>query len=178
MVLPSANGIEGSLEVGRLVFIGGPPAVGKSTVLELLPERVGACACLDADDVRRIYPLDYRAPETKALAEHNVTAVLRGYLEAGAPVVFLAWVLANPVLIETLLAPLRGTYDSLTILYLVASPEALAARCAREPERGRVERYGLEKLREIESLPHPRIDTTNLDPAAVAQRIVDSLQEG
>ena len=38
----------------ELVFLGGPPAVGKSTVAPLLAKSLGDCAWLDGDDVWRM----------------------------------------------------------------------------------------------------------------------------
>jgi hypothetical protein len=159
--------------VSKLVLIGGPPAVGKTTLLEYLPRHFDSCACLDADDVWRIQPVDYLhlSPTMKTLWFRNVTSVLRNYLDAGASYVFLTWVLANPLLVEQVLEPLRDACDANMLLFLVATPEALEARCRREPDRGRLVGYGLTKLRQIEALPHPRIDTTNLDSPAVAERV-------
>ena len=88
--------------MSKLVLIGGPPAVGKSSALAYLERAFERCACLDADDAWRVHPLEVN-DATRAIAERNIIAVLRGYLEAGYPLVFLTWVLANPQLIDHLL---------------------------------------------------------------------------
>ena len=131
------------------------------------------CACLDADDVWRVRPSEIDRP----FAERNVTPVLRGYCDAGYPFVFLSGVLANPQLIERILGALAGLYTSTLILHLVASPEALIARCTGQPERRHSIEYALLKLKQIEQLPYPRIDTSHLRAEAVADLIVARVKQ-
>jgi len=157
--------------VAKLVLIGGPPGVGKSTVLRHVERAFERCACLDADDAWRVHPFEV-TPETGAIFMRNVVAVLRGYLEAGYPLVMLTWVLANPELIARLLAGLEGRHQEVLILHLVATPEALSERCARDAERPRPLPYVLQKLEEIQALPYAKIDVTGLETRAVAARVV------
>jgi len=103
-----------------LVLIDGPPGVGKSTVLPHVRRALDRCACLDADDVRRVSPCE-ADERTLLLAEERVVAALRGHLEAKIPLVLLFWVLANPDLVERVLGGVDGLYDSLLRLDLVAS---------------------------------------------------------
>lgn len=158
-------------ELPRLVLIGGPPGIGKTSLLACLERKLTQSACLDADDVRRFHPslLDER---TGAMGVQNVIAVLRGYLEAGFPLVILTWVLADPQLVERILKGLEGLYGSHLLVHLVASPAALEARCQRQPDRSRPWAYVQQKLRQIEALPTAKIDTTGLDSEAVAERVV------
>ena len=107
----------------------------------------------------------------------DTEVVLRGYLEEGYPLVFLSWVLANPELVTRVLDGVAGLHDSTLLLYLVAAPETLEARCLRQPERVRPLDYTLAKLQQIEALPHPKIDTTRLAPEEVAARIVALVQQ-
>jgi shikimate kinase len=161
--------------VARLVLIGGPPGIGKSTVLRHVERAFERCACLDADDAWRVRPFEV-TPETGPLFMRNVQEVLRGYLEAGVPLVVLTWVLANPELIKRLLDGLDGRFEDVLILHLVASPEALADRCARDAERPRAIPYVLRKLEEIRALPYAKIDVTGLETRAVGARIVAEIR--
>jgi hypothetical protein len=155
----------------KLVLIGGPPGVGKTSVLPHLLRAFERCAGLDADDVWRVHPFEVGGP-ARGIPDRNVTAVLRGYLEAGYPFVFLTWVLARPRKIERILAGLEGLYGSALVLHLVASRAALEERVrAKRGERGLTLDYALAKLAEIEGLPFPKIDTTHLAPEAVAREI-------
>jgi hypothetical protein len=161
--------------MSQVILIGGPPAVGKSTVLAHLQRRLERCACLDADDVWRVKPFDVAEPYG-ALFGRNVNAVLRGYLEARLPLVFVSWVFANPELVKRVLDGVAGLYESHRLVYLVASPEALGARHRADPGRARLVDYGLAKLAQIQALPEPKLDTTGLSPEGVADRLVDLLE--
>jgi AAA domain-containing protein len=160
--------------MSRLILIGGPPAVGKSTVLAHLQRKLERGAFLDADDVWRVKPFDVSEPYG-ALFGRNVNEVLRGYLEARLPLVLLSWVFANPELVKRVLDGVAGLYQTHQIIYLVASPEALAARHRADPEQARLLDYGLAKLAQIQALPEPKLDTTGLSPERVADRLIELL---
>jgi predicted ABC-type ATPase len=114
--------------MSKLVLIGGPPGVGKTSVLAYVERAVDRCACLDADDAWRVQPSEIDESST-------------------------------------------------LILHLVASPDALKARCARQSNRTRPIEYALLKLEQIEQLPYPRIDTTHLGAEAIADLIVARVKE-
>jgi predicted ABC-type ATPase len=158
--------------VSRLVLIGGPPGVGKSSLLACLERRLAHGACLDADDVRRFHPAQLAERGGEAGVQ-NVIAVLRNYLAAGFPLVVLAWVLADPQLVERILKGVEGLYGELRFVHLVASPAALEARCLRQPDRDRPREVVQRKLQQIRALPTAKIDTTGLETEAVAQRVME-----
>lgn len=166
--------------MAKLVLIGGPPGVGKSTVLPRLPGAFDRCAWLDADDVWRVHPDELVAPQ-RAWADENVIAVLRGYLAAGFPLVFLGWVLANPDKIRRILDGLAGAYESHLVVHLTASPEALKERSEAKYARGLAAEYQDLKAKQIDALPFPRIDTSLLAPDEVVRelaRLVGADPEG
>ena len=111
----------------KLVLLGGPTGVGKSTALKLLENQLPKSAVLDADDVWRISE-DLAVEGTRGIAIANVAGVLRGYFQAGCEVAILGWVFARSALYEPVIASLADSVDTIQQLYLVASPEALRAR--------------------------------------------------
>jgi broad-specificity NMP kinase len=154
----------------KLLFLGGPPAVGKTTVAPILAERLAPCAWLEADDVWRIFPWEV-TPRTRALVESNVVHVLGRFLEARYEHVLLTWVLHREDLIERLLAPLRPLADSTLVVHLTANGSVLRRRLAAEPTRGRLLGGALAKLSQIEALPYTKVDTSGSSPAEVADQI-------
>ncbi len=157
-----------------MLLIGGPPGIGKTSLAGELLRSLSRAALLDADDVWRIQPFEV-TDETKALVEHNVTGVLRGYLDAAYPLVVLVWVLHRQDLIERLLASLDVPRQDCVVLHLVATPDILRRRLEADGRESMVG-VALERLRQIEALPYFRIDTTALEPSAVVEAITSRLE--
>jgi hypothetical protein len=157
--------------VSKLILLGGPPGIGKTTVAHLLWHELDHCAWLEGDAVWQIRPASL-TPASKRLAEANVTAVLRNYLEAGYAHVLLSWVLQRTDLIQRLIAPLEELAEEVYHFTLVATPEVLRERFERSPKRGRFSHLPLWILEEAVSLPTRQIDTTGLSPSQVAHLII------
>jgi shikimate kinase len=161
--------------VQHLLFLGGPPGVGKSTVAPLLAERLAPCAWVEADELWRMSPTVV-SERTRRMVESNIVHVLREYLAAGYEHVFLSWVLHRHDLIERLMdaVPVSGSRH---VVHLVATPDVLRARLASDPARGRSVARTLERLAQIEALPYPKLDTSASSPADVAERVFRQLRE-
>jgi broad-specificity NMP kinase len=157
--------------VCKLILIGGPPAIGKTTVTHLLWHELEHAAWLEGDSVWQIRPFSL-TPASTRLAEANITAVLRNYLEAGYAHVLLSWVLHRSDLVQRLVAPLERLAKEVHQFTLVATPEVLRERFERDPRRGRFSQLPLWRLEEAASLPTHQIDTTDLSPSQVAQLII------
>ena len=166
---PSANPLvaPGKLHMSKLILIGGPPAVGKTSLRGRLDRAFESAAFLDADDVWRVKPFEV----TEQNPINNVLSVLRSYLEAQYPLVFLTWVLANPQLINRILLELEGLYESSLVIHLVASEPVLRERCAERDFSAKQVDYSVLKLSEINNLQSTKIDTTDLSEEAVVDRI-------
>lgn len=160
--------------MSKLILIGGPPGIGKTTVAHLLWNELEHCAWLEGDAVWKIRPFSV-TPASKRLAEANITAVLRNYLESGYAHVLLSWVLHRLDLIQRLVAPLEGLAKEVHQFTLVATPEVLRKRFELDPKRGRFSTLPLWRLEEAASLPTRQIDTTSLSPSEVARLIVTEL---
>jgi hypothetical protein len=124
---------------------------------------------LDADDVWRVDDL-IGIPENRAIAINNTVAVVKGHFEAGCEVVVLSWVFARDALYGPVVDAMNGISDNVVQIYLVASDEVIEARLGNRGDPERLD-YSLSRLRLIEALPYPKIDTSNLEPSEVAGKV-------
>ncbi len=161
----------------RLVLLGGPTGVGKTTVLRHLQgSRSPGTALLDADDVWRVSD-DLAVPENRDMAIGNVISVMRGYFSAGCETGILSWVFARSLLYQPVLDGLEDLVDTADMLYLVSSPEALESRLLARGEPDKLA-YALTRLELIDALPFPKLDTTDLNSNQVADQVADRISLG
>ena len=172
--------------MGRLVLIGGPIGVGKTTVMKHLETRCKKAGFLDADDVFRVSP-DLSAIENRHIAHRHVIEILRGYFAAGCEIVFLSWVFARPALYEPVFDGLRDLAPDPILIHLIASEARLAERLAARGDQLRERQgmfydeaaaleYSLSRLALINALAFPKIDTSHLSSVQVADEILSLLE--
>lgn len=154
----------------RLVFISGPPGVGKSTILAHVAESLPSAAWLDGDDVWKIRP--FRVDEgTKMQVEGNIAGVLRGHLRAGFETVLLGWVLHRGDLVARLSTLVGRSPDK--VLGLVCRPEVLVAR--REGRGEHHHERALQRLEEVRETCPRSIDTSDLSVDDTVAAVRDAL---
>lgn len=158
-----------------MLLLGGPTGVGKTATLRHLQDRLPRSALLDADDVWRV-AAELAVEENRSAAIANVVEVMRGYFRAGCDLGILCWVFARPQLYEPVVAGLRDHVDRVSQLYLTADPETLRARLNARGEAEKLD-YALGRLALIDDLPYPKIDTTDLAPQEVAERVVQHIDD-
>ena len=159
----------------KLIFVGGPPGVGKSAAARRVFERVPGSAWLDGDDVWRMNPF---APDDarRRMVERNISFVLRGFLEQGFETVILSWVLHRMDLVDRLVESLDGLEFELRFFVLLCSEDRLRSCIAGDPGRTTPVDRAAERLRQCAALPDAeRIDTDALSADGVAERIVSAL---
>ena len=154
----------------KLVLLGGPPGVGKSTVMQLLDKRISHAALLDADDVWRVSK-ELAIDGNRTMALSNVVSVMRGYFDAGCEIGILSWVFARSALFHPVIAGVGDMVDDIDQIYLISSQAQLERRLR---ERGHEERYeySLSRLELISALPYPKIDTSSMTPEEVATAVI------
>ena len=157
------------------VLLGGPTGVGKTTTLKHLHDIIPKCAVLDADDVWRIRP-ELQVDGTRAIAIANTVSVMKGYFEAGCEVGILTWVFARPELYAPVVEAFDGLVGRVKQIYLVSDEATLEKRLRQRGESDRLE-YSISRLHLIENLPFRKIDTSEIDPIEVAQRVKKAIDE-
>ena len=158
----------------KLVFIGGAPGVGKSTVCSEILNRTENAVWLDGDDLWRMQPFVVNE-STKAMVERNIQFVLRSFLKGGFAYVFFTWVLHDQAIIKRLLEALDGEQFQFLMFTLVCDGQTLSARLAQDPGRTTDKELALERLRQTELLDTVKIDTFGMEPEEVAGEIIQSL---
>ena len=161
-------------KLSKLILLGGPTGVGKTTVLRLLEQRLPRTAVLDADDVWRVSE-ELAAEGTRRIALDNVITVMQGYFRAGCETGILAWVFARSALYEPVISALEEMVDSTHLIHLVASPAALKRRLEKRHNLHRLD-YSLSRLRLIENLPFPKVDTSEMASEEVADQLTELIQ--
>ena len=159
-----------------LVLLGGPTGVGKSSALEHLSYSMPKCAVLDADDVWRVGS-ELGLPENRQIAIQNTISVMQGYFQAGCEIGILAWVFARELLYGPVLEAMKEDDIPVLQLYLIADERRLEQRLRQRGELNRLE-YSISRLRLIEELPYPKIDTSNLTPVEVAESVREHIHAG
>ncbi|HJP50604.1 MAG: AAA family ATPase [Pseudomonadales bacterium] len=162
----------------KLILLGGPPGVGKSTVLRLMKERLDGVGILDADDVWRV-SRNVATEENGVIAINNVIGVMRGYFEAGCELGIVSWVFARSALYDPVKSGLCDVVERVDHIYLTASKKKLEQRL-KERNRLGVENdpikdvisYSISRLELIDSLPYAKIDTSGMSPEKVAAELL------
>ncbi|UCG60744.1 MAG: AAA family ATPase [Candidatus Zixiibacteriota bacterium] len=93
----------------KLIFIGGPPGVGKSSVARELCRHLENSVRVEGDELWRMNPftVDER---TIPMVERNICFVLRSFLETGFSYIILTWVLHQNEIEQSLLDGI-GNHD-------------------------------------------------------------------
>jgi broad-specificity NMP kinase len=158
----------------KLVIVNGAPGVGKSTVAKLVFPRLSNSAFLDGDDVWRTNPFEV-TEHTKAIVEKNIPFLLRSYLEAGYEYVLLAWVMHRQEIIDLVLAELSDLDFEVHVFTLVAEESVVQDRWRHRTGREGDSSLVADRLRQSKALESTKIDTTDLGPEEIAERILNAL---
>ncbi|MEM7283337.1 MAG: hypothetical protein AAF438_17100 [Pseudomonadota bacterium] len=159
----------------KLVLLGGPTGVGKTTTLRALQGRFQSGALLDADDVWRV-GVTLAVPKNRHIAIRNVAQTMRGYFQAGCTLGVVSWVFARSELYQPVIDALSDEVDTVQQLYLLADPEILETRLRERGDSDKVE-YALSRLELIEALPFTKLDTSHLTPDQVADHVCQEITQ-
>lgn len=168
----------------KLVFIGGPMGVGKSTVTQLLCSDCERSVLLDGDWCwfQGDKEWDF-SDKTKQMALNNIIYLLNSFLKNDAfDTVFFCWVLHDAVLEASILNQLKAPFDFYHFS-LICRPEVLKKRifnrsgltqCQKEAQWKRAQ----ERLSRYQDLKTSLLDTSDLTAADVCQKIKEHIYAG
>ena len=166
----------------RLVLVGGPMGVGKSTVCTALLERLQPGVYLDGDWCWHMRPFTVNA-ETKAMVLDNICALLARFLACGVlENVIFGWVMHQQEIWDEICRRLPLRDVEVYRFALLASPEVLRQRVERDMAAGRRETGAVE--RSLAYLPlyggveARKLCTDGLTPGEAAECLVEWIKEG
>lgn len=163
--------------MSKLVLLGGPVGVGKSSAMRNLKSRITRVGLVDADEVWQVSD-DLTPDENRSYAHDNVNAVIAGYARAGVETCVVNWVFARAELYEPIIAASKDLFDDIVQLYLVANPDVLEERIkhrwmaqGQDYDLESLVDYSKSRLALIHELPYDKIDTSLLSAEEVADQI-------
>ena len=151
----------------RLIFIGGAPGIGKSTVARLLLNDLKDCVWLDGDDLWRMHPFIVN-DNTKIMVEKNIRFVLNSFIQARFSYILFTWVLHLDSIIDAILNGMDQTGYDFVHFTLVCDEKTLKERLLMDVERKTDPSLAIERLEDSKNVTSIKIDTVNKTPSEVA----------
>ena len=153
----------------KLVLLGGPPGVGKSTLVPLLKHKLPQAFILDVDEF-----LSASTEKHIGNAQSQIIDVLKNRINNQCELIFLSWVFARAELYQPIIAAVEGLFDEVIQVYLTVDKIELGRRLDNHGD-GNLKGYAFEKLALISSLSYPKIDTTGKKPETVLAAVLESI---
>ena len=160
--------------MNKLVFIGGAPGVGKSTVVMELFAQIDRSVWLDGDDVWRMHPFVVN-DATMHMVERNIQFVLRSFLKTGFSCIFFTWVLHQDSIVERLLQGLEDQQFEFLHFTLVCDEPTLMKRLSADSRRTTNKDLALDRLRQTESVNSTKICTVGKTPRQIASELKERI---
>ena len=144
----------------KLIFIGGAPGIGKSTVAELLLKDLENCVWLDGDDLWRMDPFIVDE-NTKAMVERNICLVLNSFIQEHFSYIIFTWVLHLDSIVDTILGGLDQSCFNFMHYTLICDEETLKERLSADVGRTTDPLLAVARLKESKNVKSIKIDTIN-----------------
>ena len=166
----------------KLIIINGTMGVGKSTVSNLLLDRLVPSVYLDGDWCWNMNPFIV-SEENKTMVESNITHLLKSYLKnSGYEYIIFCWVIHQEGIFDKILVPLAGLEFELYKFSLVCSKEALRSRWEIDVQNGKREAAridnSIERLPLYNEMDTIKVDVSNTTPEQTAIEIMKIIQNG
>ena len=152
----------------KLIFIGGAPGVGKSTIAGLLLNELNDSAWLDGDDLWRMNPFAVD-DNAKRMVEKNICFVLNSFLEERFSYILFTWVLHLDSITDTILNSLDQADFDFMHFTLTCDEETLKDRISNDIGRGTDSSLALKRLSQSINVNSLKIDTSNKTPDEITE---------
>ncbi len=154
--------------------------VGKTEVCEILKRKLDRAVFLDGDWCWDADPFIVN-DETKRMVEDNICYLLNNFIHCSAyDNIIFCWVMHEQSIIDCICSRLDLSGCNVKKISLTCSQEELYKRLGKDIASGKrkddVTERSLQKLPLYESLETIKIDTSEINPDDVAERILKTLE--
>lgn len=169
-------------KVKKLIIINGTMGVGKSTVCNMLLDKLVPSVYLDGDWCWNMNPFIV-SEENKTMVESNIAHLLKSYLNnSGYEYIIFCWVIHKESIFNKILLPLKDFDFELHKISLVCSQEALKRRLEIDVQKGKREadiiNSSIERLEFYDEMDTIKVDVSDTTPEQTAIEIIKILQKG
>ena len=159
----------------RLFIIGGTMGIGKSTVSQILKQKLPNSVFLDGDWCWDSSPFQVTA-ETKEMVLQNICAVLNNFLKCSAyENVIFCWVMHEQSIIDTIISCLDTADCRIIAVSLICTEQALVERLRKDVTAGirtpDVIERSVQRIPLYQKLNTIKVNTSGKNAADVAQEI-------
>lgn len=159
----------------RLFIIGGTMGVGKSTVSQILKQKLPNSVFLDGDWCWDASPFQV-TNETKEMVIRNICAVLNNFLKCSVyENVIFCWVMHEQSIIDTIISGLDTERSRIISVSLLCSEQELVQRLQKDVTAGirspDVIERSVQRIPLYQKLNTIKVDTSGKSAAEVAQEI-------
>jgi len=158
----------------KLIFIGGAPGIGKSTVAGLLIKYLENGIWLDGDDLWRMNPF-LVDENTKAMVEKNISFVLNSFLKEHFSYILFTWVLHSDSIKDTILSGLDQADFDFMHFTLICDEKTLKERLSTDVERTTDQSLAINRLEQSKHVKSLKIDTVNKTPPEIASMLKNQI---
>jgi broad-specificity NMP kinase len=166
----------------KLIIINGTMGVGKSTVCNILLDKLVPSVYLDGDWCWNMNPFIV-SEENKVMVINNITHLLKSYLDNSAfEYIIFCWVIHVEEIFNQILKPLDDFEFELYKISLVCSEESLKSRLEIDVKRGirdfDIIDKSIQRLSLYNKMDTLKVDVSSITPEQTAIDIIKIIQKG